>query len=201
VEKELQNMMVILSSGRDGGVPPAMRSSTCDGVKMQSLKPDEFDRFGEVMGFTLMNGKRVAIKTKLVKRIITTELSNQIYWMHNGMLTEDLVMRYLNPKEEVIYDHELKKVAYYILFFAENLIFTNILFTASEGEKEMQDYIKTHIPLLEKLRELYKGFDKIEALYELSEDEQDALAGQVPSAWGIVTRMMELCLDMGIDPL
>jgi hypothetical protein len=139
---------------------------------MQSLKPDEFDGFGEVMSFTLMNGKRVAIQTKLAKRIITTELSNQIYWMHNGMLTREEILDFLENR----YDEELlKKIAYYILFFAENLVFTNILFTASESEKEMQDYLKAHIPLLEKLRELYRSCK--------------------------VAEMLDECMEMGIDPL
>jgi len=145
---------------------------------MQKVKPDEFDKFGEVMGFTLMNGKRVAIKTKLAKRIITTELSNSIYWMHNGMLSRSEVLKFLERKAE---RNLVKKVCHYILFYAENLVFTNVLFTAGEGEREMQDYLSVHLPLLEKLRKLYSSVDN--------------------NPQRIAEEMLSNCLDMGIDPL
>lgn len=63
----------------------------------------------------------------------------------------------------------LRKISYYILFYAENLCFTSYLYVkVTEGNKRAKEYMENHKQLLEFLRKLHKineNETSIEKLY------------------------------------
>ena len=95
--------------------------------------------------------------------------------MHSGVLTKDEVLTFLERKAD---EKLLKKVCWYILFHAENLVFSAYLLSLAKGEEEAERYLEFNKPLLEELRKL----------------------NERAGSYEVADRMIELCLKYGIDP-
>ncbi|WP_457753937.1 hypothetical protein, partial [Thermococcus sp.] len=134
-----------------------------------------------MLTFRLINGKKVSITKEKLNQIITTKLSSNPYWMYNGMLDPQEVQNFfsfmlgkatINPKT-------LNKIAYYILFWAENSVLTVYLYTQSE------QYLENHMPLLKILRQKYDEILKTDNIERKKE---------------LINQMLEKCLSYCIDP-
>ena len=133
----------------------------------------------EVLRFRVIGGIPVKVPVDKVKEIITTELSNSFHYQFSEVVTKEEVLMFLN---NVADNKTLKKIAYYVLFYTENLVFSvYLLILAREGLKRAEEYLKEHKELLEKLREIYK-----EVKTAPSHDQ--------------VQKMLDLCLNYAIDP-
>jgi len=131
------------------------------------------------MRFVLPSGVEVHLKPEKVKSIVTTKLSPVFYWMHAGCLTREEVLSFFDRRADF---ETVKKVCWYILFHAENLVFTVYLWKlGSAGEEDAENYLKFHEPLLKELRKLYGSVDE-------------------KNCYEVADKMISLCLKYGIDP-
>jgi len=131
------------------------------------------------MIFIIPNGKRVEVKDRKVKEIVTTRLSPIFYWQYLKSISKEGVLAFFDKKA----DYEtVKKICWYVLFYAENLVFSGYLLTlGNEGAERAENYLEFNKPLLEELRKLYK---------EVKED----------NCYEIADKMISECLRYGIDP-
>ncbi len=137
------------------------------------------------MKIILANGNTAEVTEVEIKEFITevpTPIPNA-YWRHSKLLGQEEVMRFLKGESS---PDELKKVARYLLIYTENLAFSAYLFNkanggAPDGPKDFS------MPAIRKLRELY----------------QSVLGNQpaVPDISHKVKNMLNVCLELGIDPL
>jgi len=123
-------------------------------------------------------GRPVKVSLRLLRRIVTTEVSNTFYWMYSPIYFWP-VKRFvvdLKMDESKLDPETAKMVRRYVLHYAENLVLSNYIhIKAVKGAKEAKRYLDYMMPLLQKLRELYSSGSKI---------------------WD----MVKICLDYGIDP-
>jgi len=144
---------------------------------------------GELDFFSVMTGGQgVKVPVKIVASIISTELSNKIYWMHNGMLTKEEVKEFFDYRLaniEVIDYQLVQKVAYYTLFYSENIVFTTYLGMKARGE-DTKEYLEENLEMCKKLRWSKSNLDN---------------TSDVKEATGIVDNMINVCLDYGTDPM
>jgi len=129
------------------------------------------------MTFVLPNGKRVTLSERKVNSIVTTRLSNIFYWQHMAMFTKREILDFFNRKADF---RTVKKICWYILFHAENLVLSGYIWKR-ENDEEAEEYLKFNMPMLEKLRELYKSVNE-------------------SNAYEIADKMLDICLDYGVDP-
>jgi hypothetical protein len=132
--------------------------------------------------FALMNGARVEVSREEVNEFITKILVPNPDWRHSGLLTEEERARYLKNEAS---QEDLKKVAWYILIYEENLAFSGYLFDRADGEPERTK--EFNMPALKKLREIYHRVTE-------SQRTPEELAGDVH-------QMENVCLETGADPL
>jgi len=131
------------------------------------------------MIFIIPNGKRVEVEDKKVKEIVTTRLSPIFYWQYLKSISEEDVLAFFDKKADF---ETVKKICWYILFHAENLVFSGYLLTlGNEGAERAENYLEYNRPLLEELRKLYN---------EVKED----------NCYEIADKMISECLRFGIDP-
>ena len=131
------------------------------------------------MTFILPNGKRVTLSKRKVDSIVTTRLSPIFYWQHMKMLTKQEILDFFDRKADF---KTVKKICWYILFHAENLVLSGYLWKRGiDGKDEAEKYLEFNRPLLEGLRELYKQVNE-------------------SNAYEIADKMLDLCLDYGVDP-
>jgi len=131
------------------------------------------------MIFVIPNGKRVEVEDSKVKQIVTTKLSPVFYWMHTDSISKEDILSFLERRADF---ETVKKICWYILFYAENLVFSCYLLTlGNEGREKAEEYLEFNLPLLEKLRELRKEVKEVNC-YEIAD------------------RMTWECLRYGIDP-
>jgi len=135
------------------------------------------------MRFVLISGEEVEVSDEKVASIVRSgKLLANPYWRYSNLLTEEEVMLYLKRKAD---SETLKKIAEYIVVFAENLILTNYLYSLAENSKVGENYLKIQLPLLKELRSSLQSLDM---------------------AWCVkieetVNEMLSKCRDYGIDPL
>lgn len=117
--------------------------------------------------FIVVGDKEAEVSNDFIKELVTTDLSNNPYWMHNSMLSKEEVSQFLNGNvsDPVL----LNRIAYYTLFFSENIVFsTCLLIKANEGEKDMMEHAELHKPVLQEIRSLYeKAVDSTENKTEI----------------------------------
>jgi len=129
--------------------------------------------------FILPSGRVVTISERKVKSIVTTRLSNLFYWRFMDDIRRDDIMSFFDRKANF---NTVKKICWYILFYAENLVFSvYLMLRGDKGKLEAERYLSNHKPLLERLRELYKNVNR---------DNYYDVAG----------KMIDECLKYGIDP-
>jgi len=123
----------------------------------------------------LINGKVVEVPMDVVNRVISIELYPYFYWEYNYY--RDSVEQFIknHMDEETTPRDIIKRVKEYVLFYAENLVFSMIVHLMSIGE-DWKSYMEFNMELLEKLREMYRDETK--------------------RVWD----MIRLCLQYGIDP-
>ena len=141
---------------------------------------DEYVSFITLFGPTTVN-------TRLIRKFITTKLTNCFYWRHcPGLgLTRDDVLRFLRAcvKNSDLPMDFLERIAYYILLYSENTAFSAFLMTlAHDGKDAAKEYMDYIMPCLEELRRLYhtgrsRGFTTM-----------------------LVRKMLTTCMDYSIDP-
>ena len=130
--------------------------------------------------FILANGMKVYVDDETIKKIITIRLSDNPYYEYSGFITRNEVQRFLEGSR----DKKLhKKINRYIVFYAENIIFSTYLYlkasaeySKGNGKDDSEPYLKQMQPFLQKLRKLYKK----------NEDPK---------------KLINLCLQHAIDPL
>ena len=124
----------------------------------------------------------VEVPRVVVEEIISVELSNCFHWIcPNVDLDYSGVMDFLEGKRD---PELLKRIARYILVYAENLILSNYVYQRALNPGNADRYLESMKPLLEELRRLYgplrrKPYDVYRPL---------------------VDEMLNLCLRYGIDP-
>lgn len=130
------------------------------------------------MRMILANKKRVEVSQEEADEFITQLLIPNPDWHHSGLLSEGEVMRFLKGRSN---QEKLKKIAWYILTYTENLAFTGYLFDKADGEPERTK--EFNLPSIKKLRELYQEVnDNGHTMMELSR---------------IVNEMEGICLEIG----
>ncbi len=115
-----------------------------------------------------------------VLEFVTTYLAENPYWMWSRLVDKEEILEVLEvllDKKKKIDSVLIKKVAFYVLFYAENICFSNYLWAVAENKQEALEYKKMMTPVLQKLRRLAKKAS-LEAFKE----------------------MLDLCLDWGLDP-
>jgi len=131
---------------------------------------------GEDLVFSVM-GTKVSVSKSIVRRIVTTELSPLPHWEASDYLSTEEVEAFFGGASG---SQLMKRIAKYILFYAENIVFaTFLLLLAGEGKGRAEEYLDRHMELLETLRRIA---DKEEVGREDVEE------------------MISLCLRHGIDP-
>jgi len=135
-----------------------------------------------MLSFVLVNGREVKASHGEVQFFISTFLAANPYWRSNNMLSKEEVLRFLDGKAD---EKLLDRIAYYILFYAENICFSAYLHVkAAEGKQRAVEYMQQHKNFLEKLRLMKKTVNglKKEAKYKM------------------IHKMINLCLEYAIDP-
>ena len=131
------------------------------------------------MRFTLASGKTVDVPESKIREIVTTTMTPNPFWRYSRLLTEGEVMSFLQGSSD---PKLLKRVAYYILVYAENITLSGYLYgLAEDSPSGAETYLGHMKPLLELLRSL------------------NSLASREPSR-DLVKAMIEECLREGIDP-
>lgn len=144
-----------------------------------------------------LTGKAIAVPRQTIEIFLSEGVyALNPYWQYNGLLEKDEVLslakclHMLGLKLECNMDPKLiKKIARYIVIYAENVQLMNFL-TASEAAiihedregKTIKEFLNYAIPFLMTLRKLYRQI--------IMEPKPETLA-----------KMLELCLQSGIDPL
>ncbi len=124
----------------------------------------------------------VEVSGEVVKEIISVELANCFHWICPSIdLDYDSVMDFLEGKRD---PGLLRRVARYILVYAENLVLTNYVYQRILNPGNADRYLESMKPFLKELRRLYgllqrKPYDVYRPL---------------------VDEMLNLCLRYGIDP-
>lgn len=125
--------------------------------------------------------KPVKIPESKLREIVTTRLESNPYWRFSKALTREEVEAYLKGTR---YPELLKKVAQYILFYAENIVFSSyLIIKAFEGDERAEEYLESMKPLLNDLREHCRNLP----------EEPEILRKAVE-------HMVFECVDCGIDP-
>jgi len=117
-----------------------------------------------------VGGKKVELSLEEVKEIVTTKLSNNPFWMNNGMLTKEEVRAFFDRSADL---DLVKRCCYYILFYAENVVFLTYLFQRANFPEIAENYKKHMMPTLERLRKLHeraKAASDLSAAYEIAEE-------------------------------
>ena len=134
-------------------------------------KRDGGDRTNtEKLVFEVVGGKKVELSLGEVKEIVTTKLSNNPFWMNNGMLTKEEVRAFFDRSADL---DLVKRCCYYILFYAENIVFSAYLFQRANFPEIAENYKKHMMPALERLRKLHekaKAASDLSAAYEIAEE-------------------------------
>lgn len=134
------------------------------------------------MRVVLANGKAVEVSQDEMEEFITQLVLPNAYWLYTGQVSEEEVMRFLGGESSV---DELKKIARYLLTFAENTAFSAYLFDKADGEPDRTR--EFNMPALKKLRELHqKVIDSPQASTDLSQ-----------TVW----EMENVCMGIGLDGL
>ena len=136
------------------------------------------------MKIILANGNIVEVTEVETKEFIT-EISTPIpnaYWRHSGLLSQEEVMRFLKGESR---PDEVKKVGRYLLIYTENLAFSAYLFNKANGGDPdgPKDFT---MPAIRRLRELYRYVLISQPTVPVSHNVKD---------------MLNVCLEIGIDPL
>jgi len=127
--------------------------------------------------FVSVSGKPVRVSKRVLRKIITTELSNVFYWMYNPKYF-NAVFEFVSSgmNEDALDAETADMVRRYIVHYAENLTLSVYIQMKAEASREQAAaYLKWSLPFLEKLREMYRSRARI---------------------WD----MIRLCLDHGVDP-
>jgi len=133
-----------------------------------------------VLVFETMLGP-VEVPEEVVKKIISIELANCFHWQCPSIdLDYSEVMDFLEGKQD---PSLLRKIAQYILVYAENLVLTNYVYQKAQDPRSADKYFESMKPFLRELRRLYGLLDEKCDSYRLLVDE-----------------MLGLCLRYGIDP-
>lgn len=134
--------------------------------------------------FILPSGVTVTVSEREVDEIITTGLSNRFYWRFCGFVDAVDVFEFLDRKLRD--KKKLEKIAYYVLFFAENVVFSvYVNIKGNVDEAEAYRYKLSMMPVLKKLREHYNRVKRTEDVDEI---------------YNIINKMISLCLNHGMDP-
>jgi len=134
--------------------------------------------------FIIPSGKSVRVSISTVSHFITTGLSNMYHWRYCDFISVDDVTQYLSGNVSSI--KTLRTIAYYILFFAENLTFSvYVNIKGNLGEEAAENYKRHMTTLLTKLRRMHA---KIKSCSDIEEGKR------------IVDGMLEECLKNAIDP-
>jgi len=123
----------------------------------------------------LINGKVVEVPMDVVRHVISIELYPYFYWRYNHYHDVVYIFFANHMDEDALPRDVVKRIKEYVLFYAENLVFTMIVHLMSIGE-DWKEYMELNMELIEKLREMYRDETK--------------------RVWD----MVELCLEYGIDP-
>ena len=103
------------------------------------------------MRFIAFNGVIVEVSDDIVRRLISTELRPNPYWSFNqDIICEREVLAYLKGSED---PEILRKVAYYLRFFTENMILSVYIMLRALGDSNAEDYLNYGLKLVEKIRE------------------------------------------------
>ena len=129
-----------------------------------------------------MNDHEVEVSQEEIGEFITQVLIPNPDWRHSGLLAPMEWTRYVQGRST---PDELVKVARYILVYMENLSFTGYLFDKSEGHPDQSK--EFNMPVLKKLREIYRLAARVKKTHE--------------ERAGDVSEMINLCLEIGADPL
>ncbi len=126
----------------------------------------------------------VEISEKLVKEIITIELSNCFHWgcMGSGIDYIDVV-RFMHGDTD---PDLLRRIARYILVYAENLVLTTIAYMKILNPGRTEAYLEDMKGVLESLR---RKFRKVKGFI-----------GDPVELRALVEQMLYTCLQNGIDP-
>jgi len=125
-------------------------------------------------------GKEIDIPKQVFDQIITTKFYKNPHWSYSKLLTEDEVTKFLNGDNDSTL---LKKVAYYILTYAENLTFATCILLYSESKSKAESYFKEMLRILIALRSIYRKV--VNQLFPRRE---------------LIELMLNICSEVGIDP-
>ncbi len=105
-----------------------------------------------------------------------------VHWKHSGLLSREEVTRFLKGDKD---PGEMKKLARYILIYAENLVFSACLFNKAQGGNP--DAPKEFgMPKVNRLKKLYQ---------KVLRSRQS-----MPNVYYTVNEMLKVCSEIGIDP-
>jgi len=114
----------------------------------------------------------------LISRLISTQLVENPYWVHNKLLNYKEVDDFFRYREYADPDL-LNKVAYYILTYVENLALSGYILTQDKQYLETMEYY------IHKLRDVYHKIIH-------TEDSK--------KKYNLIENMLDLCFEVGIDP-
>ena len=134
--------------------------------------------------FILPSGISVRVSEREITEIVTTSISNRPYWQYCGFIEAQEVINFLEKKLRD--KKKLEKIAYYILFYAENVVFSvYVNIKGNQSDLDAQQYKQFMMPLLKKLREFYKEVQQTE---------------DIDTIYSIIDRMISLSLRYCVDP-
>ena len=134
--------------------------------------------------FILPSGISVRVSEREIAEIVTTGISNRPYWQYCGFIEPQEVYDFLSRK--LSDKKKLEKIAYYILFYAENVVFSvyaNI--KGNQSDLDALQYKEFMMPLLVELRKMYKQVQQ---------------ANSVDEIYNIIDKMIAKCLSYCVDP-
>ena len=136
-----------------------------------------------MLKFVISNNREIYVSNYELKEIITTELSNNIYYKHNNVLKDINLLLFF--QKSLFCLEKLKRIAYYILFFTENIVFTSYIYSKSLDLNDALNYLESQKKLLKNLRILYYEIKKSRNYKEIYKN---------------IDKMINYCRDFAIDP-
>lgn len=124
----------------------------------------------------------VKVPVKVVEQFITTVLTNRPYWEHGYLSVED-VRRYLSGDVDSAL---LDKIAYYVLMWCENCMFSTYLLMLATEQSTAEEYKKWALEKLEILRSIHRKVKNSEDLKEKYEHTM---------------KLVSTAVELGLDPL
>ena len=127
---------------------------------------------------------RVEVPGELVREIISLELTNCFHWGCPGSGLDYVdVVRFMHGDND---PDLLRRVARYILVYAENLVLTTVVYLKVIDPGKVEAYLEDMRGVLERLREKYR---------EVKEFTGDSMELRT-----LVEQMLHICLSAGLDP-